>query len=142
MRIFYIFKIKEPVYNLYYKKEYVLFDVLEELCKIEKRDVILGYKFFNEFALPFNKEKVNTYIYNIESSNITYIKNINKHIIHDRFNNENSTLTVHNSHILLKTDKEISKFLKDLYKYDSKLFVCDFSNQDYFWLNNIMKPIV
>ena len=76
MRIFYIFNIKEPLYKLYYKKEYVLYDVLEELCKVNEKDLVLGYKFFNEFALPFNKKEVNEYIFNKEKDNITYIKNI------------------------------------------------------------------
>ena len=142
MRIFYIFNIKEPLYNLYYKKEYVLYDVLEELCKLNGKDVVLGYKFFNEFAVPFNKKKVNEYIYNKEKNNITYIKNLNNHIIHDRFNNENSSLIVYNSHILLKTDNDISRFLKILQEYKNSLFICDFENHDYFWLSNILKTIV
>ena len=142
MRIFYVFQIKDIVYNLYYRKEYVLFDVLEELCKIEQKDVVLGYRFFNEFAYPFNKEEINTYIYNKEKNNITYMKNINKHIINDKFSDETSILKVYNSHIILKTNKDYSKFLKDLYKYNSKLFICDFANHDYFWLNNIIKTIV
>jgi len=142
MRTFYIFNIKEPIYNLYYKKEYVIYDVLEELCKINEKDVVLGYKFFNEFALPFNKKLVNEYIYSKEQNNITYIKNLNNHIIHDRFNNENSTLTVYNSHILLKTDNDISRFLGLLCKYRNSLFVCDFHNHDYFWLSNVVKTLV
>ena len=142
MRIYYIFNIKEPLYNLYYKKEYVLYDVLEELCKINERDVVLGYKFFNEFAVPFNKKKVNEYIYNEEKNNITYIKNLNNHIIHDRFNNENSSLIVYNSHILLKTDNDISRFLNLLSKYKKSLFICDFENHDYFWLSNVVKTLV
>ncbi len=142
MRVLYIFNIKEAIYNLYYKKEYVLYDVLEELTKINKRDVVLGYKFFNEFAIPFNKVKLNEYIYNIEKNNITYIKNINKHIINDRFRNEFSTLTVYNSHIILKTNNDISRFLYILSMYNDNLFVCDFYNQDYFWLSNIVKTLV
>ncbi len=142
MRVLYIFNIKEPIYNLYYKKEYVLYDVLEELTKINKRDVVLGYKFFNEFAIPFNKVKLNEYIYNIEKNNITYIKNINKHIINDKFRNEFSTLTVYNSHIILKTNNDISRFLYILSMYNDNLFVCDFHNQDYFWLSNIVKTLV
>ncbi|MBE6153736.1 MAG: sporulation inhibitor of replication protein SirA [Firmicutes bacterium] len=142
MRIYYIFNIKEPLYNLYYKKEYVLYDVLEELYKLNKKDLVLGYKFFNEFALPFNKLQINTYIYNKEKDNITYIKNLNNHIINDRFNNENSILTVFNSHLLLKTNKDISKFLKILNGYNSNLFICDFNNHDYFWLSNIVKVLV
>ena len=142
MRSYYIFNIKEPLYNLYYKKEYVLYDVLEELYKLNRKDIVLGYKFFNEFALPFNKAKLNEYIYNSERNNITYIKNLNNHIIHDRFNNENSTLTIYNSHILLKTDKNISRFFTILNRYNSNLFICDFNNHDYFWLNNIIKVLV
>ena len=142
MRVLYIFNIKEVIYNLYYKKEYVLYDVLEELTKINKRDVVLGYKFFNEFAIPFNKVKLNEYIYNIEKNNITYIKNINKHIINNRFRNEFSTLTVYNSHIILKTNNDISRFLYILSMYNDNLFVCDFHNQDYFWLSNILKTLV
>ena len=81
MRIYYIFKINKSVSNLYRKKEYVLYDILTGIYKMNKTDLVLGYKFFEQFAYFFNKNNVNEYIFNKYKDNITYIKNINRHII-------------------------------------------------------------
>lgn len=142
MRIYYIFKINKSVSNLYRNQEYVLYDILTGIYKMNKSDLVLGYKFFEQFAHFFNKQSVNEYIYNNYKNNVTYIKNINRHIINDRFRNEFSSLIVYNSHIKLKTNLDISDFLKSINRYESNLFVCDFKNHDYFWLDNIVKSIV
>ncbi len=142
MRIYYIFKINKSVSNLYRKKEYVLYDILTGIYKMNKTDLVLGYKFFEQFAYFFNKNNVNEYIFNKYKDNITYIKNINRHIINDRFRNEFSNLIVYNSHIKIKTNLDISNFFKTLNEYEKNLFVCDFKNHDYFWLDNIIKTLV
>ncbi len=142
MRIYYIFKINKSVSNLYRKKEYVLYDILTGIYKMNKTDLVLGYKFFEQFAYFFNKNNVNEYIFNKYKDNITYIKNINRHIINDRFRNEFSNLIVYNSHIKIKTNLDISNFFKTLNEYEKNLFVCDFKNHDYFWLDNIIKALV
>lgn len=142
MRIYYIFKINKSVSNLYRKKEYVLYDILTGIYKMNKTDLVLGYKFFEQFAYFFNKNNVNEYIFNKYKDNITYIKNINRHIINDRFRNEFSNLIVYNSHIKIKTNLDISNFFKILNEYEKNLFVCDFKNHDYFWLDNIIKALV
>lgn len=142
MRIYYIFRINKSVANLYRKQEYVLYDILTGIYRLNKTDVVLGYKFFEQFAIFFNKNNMNEYIYSTYKDNLSYIKNINKHIINDRFKNEFSSLTVYNSHIKLKTNNNISEFLKLLNTYSKDLFICDFSNHDYFWLDNIIKTLV
>ena len=142
MRIYYIFKINKPVSNLYRKQEYVLYDILTGIYKMNKTDLVLGYKFFEQFANFFNKNSVNEYIFNKYKDSITYIKNINRHIINDRYRNEFSNLIVYNSHIKIKTNTDISIFLNALCEYENNLFVCDFNNHDYFWLDNIIKSIV
>lgn len=142
MRIYYIFNINEAVSNLYRKKEFVLYDILTGIYKMNKKDVVLGYKFFEQFAIFFNKTLTNEYIYNTYKDNITYIKNINNHIISDKFKNEYSTLTIYNSHIKLKTNNDASEFLTFLNTHNKNLFVCDFKNHDYFWLDNITKTLV
>lgn len=142
MRIYYIFSINKSVSNLYRKQEYVLYDILKGIYKMNKTDIVLGYKFFEQFAHFFNKNKLNEYIYNEYKDNITYIKNINKHIINDKFRNEFTTLIVYNSHIRIKTNLNISSFFKFLRKNTKNLFVCDFENHDYFWLDNLNKILV
>lgn len=142
MRIYYIFKINKSVSNLYRKQEYVLYDILTGIYKMNKSDIVLGYKFFEQFAYFFNKSSVNEYIFNRYKDSVTYMKNINRHIINDRFKNESSVLVVYNSHIKIKTNLDISDFLKTLNEYEKNLFVCDFKNHDYFWLDNIIKSLV
>ena len=134
MRTFYIFNINKDIANLYKNNEFVLYDILYEIYKLDRNDIVLGFKFFKQFVNRINKNDLNVFIYNNLKNNMTYMKNIDKHIINDRFSNESSELDIHNSHAILKSNLEVSKF-------EDSFFVCDFLNKDYFWMNNLIKTV-
>ena len=54
-------------------------------------------------------------------------------------NDKYNKLTVNNTCIMLKTDDIYSVFLNDLNVYLDNIFVCDFKNKDYFWLDSLNK---
>lgn len=141
MRNFYIFNIDSSIAKLYKENEFVLYDILYEIYKLDKDEILLGFKFFKQFVSRINKGDINVFIYNNLKNNMTYMKTMDKHVIYDKFGNENSEIKIHNSHILLKTNKEISKFIFLLSKYKNNFFVCDFDSKDYFWINNLIKTV-
>ena len=46
---------------------------------------------------------------------------------------------VSNYCLKLKSSINYPSFFDSLQKFNNKLFVCDFENQDYFWLENVHK---
>ena len=141
MRTFYIFNINPVVAKLYLNNEFVLYDILYEIYKMDKKDVVLGFKFFKQFVSRINKNELNMFLYNNLKNNMTYMKTLDKHFINDKLSKENTTLDIHNSHIYLKSNIELPKFLFILSKYKNNFFVCDFNSNDYFWINGIIKTI-
>ena len=139
MRTYYVFYINDILCNLYKNKEYVLYNMLEELYKMKRNDIVFCYKFFKEVAYSFNKIQYNEYIFNELSNTTTYMKNINTHIINDKFSGEKTYLTVYNSHIKIKTNNDLTVFFSILNKLNKNLFICDFINYDYFFLNTCIK---
>lgn len=136
MRQFYIFNINnEFKYNIKIDP-YILYKVFEELHNIKNNDIKYGVNIYNNITKPVNKKYLNNKIYNEYKNNYSYTKFMNKHIINNYFNKEKSTLIIKNSYIELDTSSINSTFFKYLQKYKN-LFVCDFDNKDYFWLESI-----
>ena len=109
MRIYYLFKLRDISLNS--KKVYL---ILEELFYLNKNKFNYGIKVFNDLCLPIDKTKF-----------------INRYI-------ENESMIINNSHIIIKTDKNVSKFFKYLNGIDNHFFVCDFGSKDYFYLNEFI----
>ena len=63
-------------------------------------------------------------------------KYVNEHVINNLFLNEISILKVKNSNLRLETNKEDCSFLKELSNFNNTYFVCDFKNQEFFFLKN------
>lgn len=136
MRKFYIFKINDEFYSLTKKCPYNLYKSLEQIYKLNKVNVNEAYNLFSSICLPFDKNKLNIKIFSQYQNNESYIKFNNVHILNDYFSKESSKLTVNKSHLILSTsilNPSYFSILKSL----NKVFVCDFQNVDYFYLENI-----
>ena len=55
------------------------------------------------------------------------------------FSYKYNKLTINTPCIMLKTDDIYSVFLNDLNEYMDNIFICDFKNKDYFWLESLNK---
>ena len=108
MRTFYIFNINKDIANLYRNNEFVLYDILYEIYKMDRDEVVLGFKFFKQFVSRINKGDLNVFMYNNLKNNMTYMKTMDRHVINDRFSNENSEISIYNSHLLLNSYCDIS----------------------------------
>ena len=136
MRTYYLFKINKYFAYIYKKWPYKMYKIIEELYYTKDYDMLMSYKYYRKFAIEFNKLAINEYIYNLNKTSEYYHRDNNVHIIN---NDKYNKLTVNNTCIMLKTDDIYSVFLNDLNVYLDNIFVCDFKNKDYFWLESLNK---
>ena len=134
MRKYYLFIIKKEFYNVYKDKSYVLYKILENLHNLRTYDFSYGIKIYKELCLPFAVKVINNYL----NKKIKH-KKINEKIIKIESNFEDTYMQVNYSCIVIKTSVNIPQIMKILNIYNKSIFVCDFNNIDYFWLNNYFK---
>ena len=136
MRTYYIFKINKYFAYIYKKWPYKMYKIIEELYYTKEYDMLISYKYYKKFAVEFNKLAINEYIYNINKKHTNYQRDNNVHLIQ----NENyNRLTINTTCMILKTNDIYSIFLNDLNMYLDNIFICDFKNNDYFWLDSLNK---
>lgn len=137
MRTFYIFNINQNFYHLMKNNPYHLFRTLEDIHNFDKSEATIAHDLFETIASPINKIKVNNLIFKECQDNDFYSKFHNVHRIQNKYVPEDSTLVVNNAFLLLETNILKPSFFMDLKDYNH-LFVCDFKNKDYFWLNELV----
>ena len=136
MRTYYIFRINKYFAYIYKRWPYKMYKIIEELYHTKDYDMLLSYKYYQKFAVEFNKMAINEYIYTINKKSKNYQRDNNVHIIqNDKYNK----LVINTTCIILKTNDIYSVFLNDLNVYLDNIFVCDFKNKDYFWLESLNK---
>lgn len=137
MRVYYVFKINNYFSYIYKNKPYKLYKMLEEIFHVKEYDMVLTYKMYEQVAKTFNKEEINKYLKNIYSDSKYYLYNKSIHIYSDYY--EYSKLVINNSNLKIKTNINNSIFFKDINNYSDNIFICDFNNKDYFWLDKVIK---
>lgn len=136
MKTYYIFRINKYFAYVYKKFPYKMYKIIEELYYTKDYDMLNSYKYYQRFAIPFNKLSLNEYIYSINKENGNYIRDNNIHVI---YNNRYNKLLINSSCIILKTNDNNSVFLNNLSEKLDNIFICDFKNKDYFWIESINK---
>lgn len=134
MRVFYIFNINEYFSETYANKSYKLYCMLKDIYLAKEHNSKLVDNYFEQISNQFDIDYINNYLYNILSNNDNYSKKENNHIICDNF--ECSKLILSTNCIKLKTNQQFPDILKLLANINKYIFVCDFHNNKYFWLNN------
>ena len=66
-----------------------------------------------------------------------YSKKSDEHILNNLYKDEVSIMKVKNTHIIINSNKSYTEFFRILNEFDSCFFVCDFNNNDYFFLSNV-----
>ena len=136
MRTYYIFRINKYFTYIYKKFPFKMYKIIEELYYTKEYDMLSSYKYYQRFAVPFNKLSLNEYIYNLNKKNINYTRDNNIHII---CNEKYNKLLINNSCMILKTNDIYSVFLNDINIHLDNIFICDFENKDFFWLDSLNK---
>lgn len=141
MRKFYIFQIKNEYQELYKYHPKSLYHIFKYLYFLKKKDSCYGVELFDQLVKAIDKNKLNRKVFIKYHKERTYSKVKNIHVINDLYKDEISTINIKNSYILLESNHNTSAFFKILLEEEKNLFVCDFINQDYFWLSD-MKTLV
>ena len=141
MRTFYIFKINNMFQTFYNDKSNILFKMFNEIYSSNDQDLINKFRLFEQITIPFNKRIFNNYVMLKHRDDIFYTKNDNVHTIEN--DKEISRLTINNTFLKIKSNKNINSFIKDIVDSKECLFIIDFKNKDYFWINEIkLKTLV
>lgn len=138
MRTFYIFKIKKELAILTKETPYNLYHTIDNLYYLDNFNMGISNKVYYNLFDKFDPDYINKRIKNLFKSNRYYSFVDNIHKIDNKYRPENSTLKVYKSHIILKSDA-INPTLLINYLMNDNLFVCDFKNKDYFWLNQFVR---
>ena len=131
-----MFKIKKQYANLTKKHPNNLYKTNEQNYQLKPEELNFAINIFDQISDTFNKDIINRVIYENYKEQDTYTNYLNTHIINDYFTNEQTKLIVNKSYMLLKSTKQIPLFLKEI-QFKDNIFICDFNNKDYFWLEQI-----
>jgi hypothetical protein len=136
MRIYYIFYVKEEIYDVTKNNPLRLYEALEKVHVMSNSNLPLSIKTYEKLVNPIDKKNIDLLIKNINEDNMNYMCFNNTHVINDFYTSENTKLILNNTYMKLKSNATFPSFLKDIRKIPN-LFVCDFVNMDYFYLNEI-----
>lgn len=136
MRKFYIFKINKDLAILTRDCPYNIYKNMEQIKKYNKKELDFCYNIYDQLIECIPKDSFNKVIAKKYKENVYYQKNYNVHHIFNKYRPEETILTINNSYILLETNYIKPSFLKEL-AFDKDLFVCDFDNRDFFWIEEL-----
>ena len=134
MRTYHIFKINNNISKLYYNRGYYLYKMFEEIFLSSISDLEKNINVYKKLVLSYNVKKINSILYRNNLKEENYNKELNNHKINKT--EERSKLLIHDSFIKIKSNINFPLFFNDL-KKEKNLFVCDFINRDYFWLDKL-----
>lgn len=136
MRSFYIFKIKDEYATLTKNNPYQLFRLLDFIYNLDKEEVSRGIDLFYKLVEKLDSKSLDIQLFKNYRENYFYTKFKNIHQVNNIYKKEESKLTIRNHYLLLVSTIIKPVFLNDL-KTINNLFLCDFENKDYFWLEKL-----
>ena len=135
MRTFYLFDVKENILKNYRNNYEELYSLLESIHYLKTEDIILGFNIYQRIVNPMKKEEYNDYIKKNNLGKENYICYNYTHTINDFYFNESTKMIINNSHIKIKTNKNVPSFFYNIRNFKN-IFLCDFNNHDYFLLED------
>lgn len=137
MRIYYVFKIKDEYMDLYKETPSTLYNILNQMYYMKRKELGYGFNLFNQIIDLINKGELDKQLYVSMHTKMKYTKKGDDHILNNLYKDEISILKINKTHILINSNKSYTEFFVLLNQYESNLFVCDFNNHDYFFLTNV-----
>ena len=138
MRTFFIFKIKKHFAILMKNNPYNLYKVIEKMYKLSEEELKKNTNVFEFLKDNFDKDNLSNELYLSYKDKSYYTKFLNTHMINDYFTKEKTKLTINKKYLLINTNEEVPLFFKDIDRNEKNVFVCDFVNKDYFWLEELV----
>lgn len=136
MKEYFVFKLRKEYTKLYKNKASELFYIFNRIYYMKEIDKMYGYNLFEQISEFYDYTSVNNFLFNKYKEKIMYSFTNDEHIINNLFLNEISILRIKSSNLRIQTNREDCTFLKDLKEYSNDLFVCNFKEQEYFFLKD------
>ena len=137
MRVFYIYNINDFFTSIYDKYPYKLYKMLEDAYRTNKHNIVISSNYYEQITTKFNKLFINNYLKSNNKLDLYYYNKNNIHIISS--GEEYTKLMISSYCLKIKTNLNYPTFFKNIKNYSDNIFICDFENQDYFWLNKVTK---
>ena len=137
VRIFYIYNINDFFTSVYDNYPYKLYKMLEDAYLTSKHNTNESLILCDQIITKYNMLFMNNYIFANNKLNISYYHKEDKHLITN--SSEYTKLEVNKYYLKIKTNINYPKFFDNINTYSDNIFVCDYINNDYFWLNKITK---
>ena len=134
MNEFLIFNVKEEFYKLYKNKPNELFYIFNRIYNMKEVDKEYGYNLFCQISDFLDKKEISHFIKKRYSDKIMYSNNGNEHVINNLFLSEISIATVKNSNIKIESNIMNPSFIDDLCDLKLHFFVCNFKDQDCYFI--------
>lgn len=134
MRKYYLFIIKKQYYDQYKNASYVLYRIIENLYRLKTYDFSYGINIYKELCMPFPVKLFNNYI-----NNKMRYEQINSEVIKIDSLFEETYIRIKPSCVIIYSNVNFPQILKIFNIYNKNIFVCDFEQKDFFWLNRQIK---
>lgn len=135
MKVYFVFDIKKEFINLYSGNERILFNMLKQIYYLDKDELTFGYNLFSQLTNSIKKSEIDRKIFLQFHQDVPYSKKGQTHYINNLYKDEVSRLEIKRSYIKLECEQDFSTFFSILKNFSNNYFVCDFYNQDYFFLS-------
>lgn len=132
MRTYYMFAVKKNIHGIYDTKEESLYNILKRIKTVKKPNLRYGLSIYNQICDPFNLELLQDYFKKKYGASAYY-----KYKIIDHKNHSESHLELSYACLILTTDSFLPSVFDIMYLYNRDIFICDFENDDYFWLEKL-----
>ena len=130
-----LFIINNNAYKIFKNNADYLYNILNLLYHIKKTDMIFGICLYKDICDKFSVKLFNNYI-----TERFLIKKINNKILLKN-NKEKTYLKIKYSNVFIESNVLLPQILKIFNIYNRKIFVVDFNNTKFFWLNDAIKKI-
>lgn len=111
--------------------------MLEYIYHLDKKEAFNGADLFYKIIEKLNSKSLDIQLFKKYQDNYFYTKFKSIHQMNNIYKKEQSKLEIHNHYLLLESTIVKPVFL-DALKGLNDLFLCDFENKDYFWLEKMM----
>ena len=133
MRTFYLFKINDEYSKLTKEIPYNLYNTYASIKLSSPDNISYLYNQYKSITSKVSIKEINNYLKERMNELDGYSIYRNTHLYNNYYSDEVSKLIVYNSYFILKSNKQSSTFLEVLNNIPN-LFVIDFEQKDYFWL--------
>ena len=134
MKVYYVFKLKKEIINLYKDTPSILYNILKSIYYLDKDDLSYGYNIINQLIIPIKKKNIDRNIFIKLHQEYPYTKRKNIHYINNLYHNEVSRLIINNYYLKIEVEQNYSTFFNIISKELDDLFACNFKSTDFFFL--------